>query len=206
MSSEDLLTETWVYSGEVKPEPFSFGSLFMGVLPFVHLGPKGRCSFQVDNLNQSRFVEGRVLDPKTHFQWFSRVGRKKFAKKGQVDVLLVRETRDTSLDKKWMAIFARGDLSPKVIVYMHKEEKFLTQRERFKHVEKHLEESGYVGMTKLISSSACGSPTHGSYLVTFFFNKNQIRVPLEQVDTELGNETLGKQGFQNCLIPAGKLH
>ena len=61
MSGEDLITKTRIYPGKVKPEPFTFRTSFMGVLPFVSLGPKGRCKFQVDHLNQSNQVPGRKI-------------------------------------------------------------------------------------------------------------------------------------------------
>ena len=49
----DLVTETRFYPEKVSSKPFTHGAMFMGVLPFVSLGPEGSCLFQVDNLNQS---------------------------------------------------------------------------------------------------------------------------------------------------------
>ena len=64
----DLVTETRFYPEKVSPKPFTFGALFMGVLPFVCLGPKGSCLFQVDNLNQSTQVSGRPITKNFHYQ------------------------------------------------------------------------------------------------------------------------------------------
>ena len=97
----DLVTETRFYSEKVSSKPFTFGALFMGVLPFVCLGPKGNCLFQVDNLNQSNQVPGRPITKALHYQHFGGISWKMFYQRhSSPDVLIVGETWDPTLDEK----------------------------------------------------------------------------------------------------------
>ena len=99
----DLVTETRFYSEKVSPKPFTFGAIFMGVLPFVCLGPEGSCLFQVDNLNQSNQIPGRPIIKNFHYQRFGGISWKRFYRRHALpDVLLVGETRVSDLDDKWV--------------------------------------------------------------------------------------------------------
>ena len=97
----DLVTETRYYPEKVSSKPFTYGAMFMGVLPFVSLGPEGSCLFQVDNLNQSNQAPGRPITKGLHYQRFGGISWKKFYRiHGSPDVLLVGQTRDASIDSK----------------------------------------------------------------------------------------------------------
>ena len=205
MSGEDLITETRIYPGEVRPKPFTFGSLFMGVLPFVSLGPEGRCKFQVDHLNQSDQVPGRKISKGVHYQRYGAISNKNLKSMNPVDVLLVGQTTSDTLDGKWIPTFGEGESGPKIIVYLHKGKTFLENNERFRAIEKRLKKAGYLSVTKLVSASACGSPTRGFHWFTFFFNNKHMQVPSDLVKGDLGDSKLAERGFQNCLVQDGLL-
>ena len=206
VSKMDLVTETRFYPEEMSSKPFTFGAVFMGVLPFVSLGPEGSCLFQVDNLNQSHQVPGRPIDRDCHYQRFGRISWKKFYRKhGSPDVLLVGQTRDAGLDQKWIQRFVRDTTPPKAIVYQHKPDSTLDHMGRLKRQERELKSLDYLSSTRFVSSTACGSPVEGGHLFTFYVQRTAIQDLPGFMDYPLGSDKLSPRGFQNCLTPPGLL-
>ena len=178
----------------------------MGVLPFVSLGPEGSCLFQVDNLNQSNQVPGRPITKGLHYQRFGGISWKKFYRiHGSPDVLLVGQTRDASIDAKWIERLVRNTTPPKIIVHYHKPGETLARMGRLKSLERELKSLDYLSNTRHVSSIACGSPIRGGHLFTIFMRRPEIRDLSLFAGHPLGSTKLSPRGFQNCLTPPGLL-
>ena len=132
----DLATETRFYPEKVSLKPFTFGAIFMGVLPFVCLGPEGSCLFQVDNLNQSNIIQGRVITKNVHYQRFGAISWRRFYQRHAApDVLFVGETWASELDDKWVQRLVRDTSPPRMIILSHKPGSILTRMYRLKALD-----------------------------------------------------------------------
>ena len=177
-----------VYQRDVT-ETFTYGVLFGGVDPLKIAWPHARRLFSVDKANVQGLIPGRDLDPLVDHSLYQRVRWRSVLKPTlPLDVLVVRQPKDTKLREAWETQFLDSVHRPKVIVVMERSfDVIKNEGQIHRSVSKRIRLRGYEATVKYLRAPECGSPFWGASFVTIYTKKDLYATELPHWNQELGD-------------------
>lgn len=177
---------------------FTYGGLFLGPDVLRNFWPRTTRLFSICPSNQSHFLPGRTTRPED-YQRFERINWNKFWRVHQVPhVLLVWMP---SLEPhEWEEQFLSRPEHPRLLVVWEGAAELLSHHtEEYRSRCKRLEKYGYGHILKHVRGDCCGAPVWSSYLVTIFYQQEQVP-PDALLFSPIGQEGQNPRGIANCLL------